>query len=83
MPTISFCGSLPGIGIKLVLSLSLYIMGVSGWLYLESKSFKFAVEEGVSVLLIFERSRSVLCSVFLGKISMSWLLETVEALPQA
>lgn len=58
-------------------------MGFLRWFYIEAKSFKFAVEEGVSVLWIFERSRGVLRSVFLGKVSVAWLLDMVEALTQA
>lgn len=34
------------------------------------------------VLRIYERSRGVLCSVFLGKVSVIWLLATMEALSQ-
>jgi hypothetical protein len=45
-------------------------MGKSRWFFLESKSFEFAVKEWFSVLRIYERSRGVLCSVFLGEVSV-------------
>lgn len=56
-------------------------MGNSRWFFVKSKLFEFAVE-GVAVLQIYERSRGILCSVFLGEVSVAWLLAIVEALSQ-
>jgi hypothetical protein len=57
-------------------------IGVHGWLLVEAKSFEFVVDEEVSILQIFERSKGILRTVFLGKTSGSWL-ETVKDLLQA
>jgi hypothetical protein len=46
-------------GLRLVLDLFFSSMGVSGWLFAEAKSFEFVVDEGVSILRIFERSRGI------------------------
>jgi hypothetical protein len=40
------------------------------------------VGEGTSVLRIYERSRDNLWSIFVGKLSVSWLLATVEVMVQ-
>jgi hypothetical protein len=40
-------------------------------------------EVGVSVLQVFERSKGSVCSVFREKVTVSWLLATMEALFQA
>lgn len=56
-------------------------MGVYGWLLVEAKLFEFVVDEGVSILRIFERSKGILKSVFLGKGSGLWL-ETVKDMLQ-
>lgn len=42
--------------------------------------FELSVEEGISVLRIVERSRGVSRAVHLEKVSVAWLLATVEAL---
>ena len=57
-------------------------MGVHGWLLVEAKLFEFVVDEEVSILQIFKRSKGILRSVFLGKASGSWL-EMVKDLLQA
>lgn len=41
-------------------------------------SFEFTFKVGVSVLQVFERSRDSVRSVFLVKVTMSWLLDTIE-----
>jgi hypothetical protein len=56
-------------------------MGNSRWFFVESKLFEFEVG-GVAVLQIYERCRGVLCSFFLGEVSVAWLLTIVEALFQ-
>jgi hypothetical protein len=53
-------------------------MGLSKWFYVESKPFEFAMEVGIPVLCIFERSRYYVRSVFLGKALNFWLLAVME-----
>lgn len=43
-------------------------MGLSRWIFVESKYFEFAMEERVIVLRVFERNRSFMCYVSLGKV---------------
>lgn len=57
-------------------------MGYTSWFYVEAKSFEFSFEDGASVLQVFERSRGSICSI-LGKVTVSWMLATMEPLPQA
>jgi hypothetical protein len=52
-------------------------MSLSRWLFVESKLFEFAME-GVSVLLVFERSRGCMRFVSLGKETMHWLVAIME-----
>jgi hypothetical protein len=65
------------------LSFRVFAMGFLRWLFVEVKSIEFAFKVGVLVLRVFERSRGTVCSVFLGKVTVSWLLATLEALQQA
>ena len=55
-------------------------MGGSLFFFIESKSFKFSVQEGGSFFLlrIFERSRDSLRLVFLGKESAKRLFSLME-----
>jgi hypothetical protein len=46
-------------------------------------TFEFAFEVRISVLRVYERSRGSVRSVFLGRVTVSWLLATMEALQQA
>ena len=57
-------------------------MGGSIFLFVESKTFEFSVEEGGSyfMLRIYERFKDSLWSVFLGKESVKRLLTNVEEL---
>jgi hypothetical protein len=55
-------------------------MGISRWCFIESKSFELVVEGSSSVLRILERSRGNVLSICFGKVSISWLLATIEAL---
>jgi hypothetical protein len=56
------------------------VMGLFRWIFVESKSFEFAMEEGVHVLCVFERGRGFMCYVSLGKAFMPWLVAIVEEL---
>jgi hypothetical protein len=47
---------------------------------MEAKSFEFAVEEKVLVLRVFERSRAIVSCLSLGRVSVSWLLDTMDEL---
>jgi hypothetical protein len=58
------------------------VMGLLSWFYVEAKALKLSVEEGRSVLLIFERSREVSQAAYKGKVSVAWLLAIVETLVQ-
>jgi hypothetical protein len=46
----------------------------------EAKSFEIALEEGVLVLRVFERSRGIVHFVSVGRVSVNWLLATMEDL---
>ena len=58
------------------------VMGLLIWFYVKAKAFEFSVEEGHSMLRIFERSREVSWAVYQGKVSVAWLLAIVETLVQ-
>jgi hypothetical protein len=58
-------------------------MGLSRWFFVETKSFEFAMEEGVSVSRGFERSRGIMCSTSMGKVTVLWLLAILEELLKA
>lgn len=58
-------------------------MGYSSWFCIEAKSFEFTFEVDVWVLLVFERNRGFVHLVLLGKVTVSWLLDTIESLSQA
>jgi hypothetical protein len=45
-----------------------------------AKSFEFTMEEGASVLRVFERSRGLVRFVSLGRVIVNWLLATIEEL---
>lgn len=48
---------------------------------MRAKSFEFAMEEGVSILRVIERSRGLVRSVSsLGRVIVNWLLATMEEL---
>jgi hypothetical protein len=64
-------------GISLVFGVWLCYDGVFElFFFFESQNFELPVEEGFSVL----RSRGVSRAVHLRKVSLAWLLDTVEAL---
>lgn len=54
-------------------------MGYSSWFYVKLSHSSF---RGFSVLQIVERSRGVSRVIFLGKVSVGWLLTTMEVLTQ-
>jgi len=56
------------------------VLGWSRWFFVESKSFELVCEEGVSVLRVYERSRHFVRLVSLGKVSVSWLPDTMTTL---
>lgn len=58
------------------------MMGFSSWFYVEAKVFKLLVEEGRSILRFLRRSGGISRAVLLGKVSVAWLVATVEALAQ-
>lgn len=55
-------------------------MGLSRWIFVESKSFEFALDEGVHVLRVSERSKGFMHSVSLGKVIVLWLVDFMEEL---
>lgn len=55
-------------------------MGLSRWFFVETKSFEFAMEEGVSVSRVFERSRGIMHSISMGNVTVLWLLAILEEL---
>lgn len=56
-------------------------MASSSWFHVEAKSFEFVCVEAVSVLRVYERSRGLVQPM--GKVTMSWLLDTMTAIFQA
>jgi hypothetical protein len=44
--------------------------------FVESNSFEFICEEGVSILRVYEKSRGFVRLVSLGKVSVLWLMVT-------
>ena len=57
-------------------------MGGSTFVFIESKTFEFVVEEGGTfyLLRIYERGRNALCSVCMGKESAMRILIHIEEL---
>ena len=59
-----------------------FTLGGSTFVFIEAKTFEFAIEEGGSFFLlhIHERGRSSLCSICMGKESAKRMLFHVEEL---
>lgn len=55
-------------------------MGYSSWFCIEAKSSEFMFEVDVLILRVFERDRGPVCLIFLSKVIVSWLLDTMESL---
>lgn len=55
-------------------------MGYSSHIFVKSKTYVLSAEEGRSVLSFVEWSMGVSRAVHLGKASVAWLSEMVEAL---
>jgi hypothetical protein len=65
---------------------ALLVCGWLRWLLPVGSSLRLSLEfvcvEGVSVLRVYERSRGLVQSISMGKVTVSWLLDTVRALLQ-
>jgi hypothetical protein len=57
-------------------------MGNSMWCFIKSKAFELVVDGASMVLRILGQSQGIVCSICLGKVSVAWMVSTVEAMIQ-